>query len=216
MHKILERELWVFGEQYNMMLSERSLTAVLDRHERILNRAPKRLDSVRRIDGTTGRVDLLLSAASTEHERNRHLVVELKAPSTKATDRELSQLKSYAKAVVRDPRFSNTETDWDFWLVTSSMDEDVLQETRQRNRPIGCAWDPDLPAAPHSRVRVWVRTWGEIIEENRRRLSYYRSTLSHDPSIPDALEYLKRTHGDLLPAAISTPAGSSLTEVTEK
>lgn len=32
LHKILENELWVFGEQYNLMISERGLTAALERH----------------------------------------------------------------------------------------------------------------------------------------------------------------------------------------
>ncbi len=38
LHRMLERELWVFGEQYNMMISERSLTAVLERHLHLLGR----------------------------------------------------------------------------------------------------------------------------------------------------------------------------------
>ena len=36
LHKILTSELWVFGEQYNQMLTERGLTAALDRHLEIL------------------------------------------------------------------------------------------------------------------------------------------------------------------------------------
>jgi hypothetical protein len=48
-------------------------------------------------------------------------------------------------------------------------------------------------------VRVWVRTWSEVIEEAKRRLSYFRDNLDHDPSLEHALEYLVRQHADVVP-----------------
>lgn len=44
-----------------------------------------------------------------------------------ATHKELSQVRSYAKAVAADPRFADTNTIWDFWLVTATVDGDVQQ-----------------------------------------------------------------------------------------
>lgn len=110
LHKLLARELWIFGEQFNMMISERSLTAVLDRHLELLGRTREDRQSVTRLDGTVGRVDLLLSAAAADHDRNRHLVIELKAPKVVAAEAELRQIKSYAKAVVADARFASSAT----------------------------------------------------------------------------------------------------------
>lgn len=199
LHRMLERELWVFGEHYNMMISERSLTAVLDRHLQLLGRSRDDGQRVTKIDGTIGRVDLLLSAAATEHDRNRHLVVELKAPKVVATETELKQIKDYAKAVVADTRFANTATIWDFWLVTADMDDDVRQEANQKGRPRGVVFEPDLPAAPDTKVRVWVRAWNEIIEDAKRRLSYFQDGLRHDPSLEHVLDYLARQHADVVP-----------------
>lgn len=202
LHRMLERELWVFGEQYNMMISERSLTAVLERHLHLLGRTRQDKSSVRKLDGSVGRVDLLLSAAATEHDRNRHLVVELKAPKVIATEKELKQIKDYAKAVVADARFASTTTVWDFWLVTADLDDDVRQEATQAHRQRGLVFEPNLPAAPAVAVKVWVRTWNEIIEEAKRRLSYFREGLDHDPSIEHALDYLARQHGDVIPVGL--------------
>jgi hypothetical protein len=154
------------------------------------------------LDGTSGRLDLLLSAAATEHDRNRHLVVELKAPKIVATNKELSQVKSYAKAVAADPRFADTNTIWDFWLVTATVDDDVQQERTQRNRSRGIAFEPELAGAPHAKVRVWVKTWGELIQEATRRLSYFQESLQHDASLADAREYLTRIHGDVIPEGL--------------
>ena len=70
-------------------------------------------------------------------------------------------------AVVADPRFAASNTIWDFWLVTSTIDNAVRQEANQRDRPRG--------------VRVWVRDWGQIIEDARRRLDYFQKEFQHDP-----------------------------------
>jgi len=210
LHRILERELWVFGEQYNFMVSERGLTAALDQHLEILGEGRADKTPVKRLDGTIGRLDLLLSAAATEHDRNRHLVVELKAPRVKASLTELNQIKSYAKAAAKDPRFASSTTQWDFWLVTSEIDDDVRQEASQRGREQGPVFEPDLPEAPGAQVRVWVRDWGQIINDAKRRLDYFQKSLQHDPSLDDAREYLRRNHGDVIPEGLLAKGASDI------
>jgi hypothetical protein len=199
LHKILESELWVFGEQYNQMLSERGLTAVLDRHLELLGAGRSNKSVVRRLDGSIGRLDLLLSAAATDYDRNRHLVIELKAPAVVVDVEETDQIESYAAAVAADPRFSDTNTDWDFWLVTAKFSPRVEQRARQRNRERGLLFEPDVPGSPNVRVRVWVRTWGEVIDDARRRLSYFQDQLQHDASFEEARDYLRRNHGNVIP-----------------
>ncbi|POH73443.1 ATP-binding protein [Arthrobacter glacialis] len=202
LHQILESELWVFGEQHNLMISERGLTAVLGRHLEVLGETRRDTTPVKLLDGKQARVDLLLSAAATEHDRNRHLVVELKAPKIVAGLKELTQIKAYAKAVARDPQFASTTTEWDFWLVTSKIDDDVRQEANQVGRERGLVFQPDLPDAPGAKVRVWVRDWGQIIDDAKRRLDYFQKSLQHDPSLDDARDYLRRHHGDVIPLGL--------------
>lgn len=202
LHRILERELWVFGEQYNFMMSERGLTAALDRHLELLGEGRADKTAVKRLDGTVGRLDLLLSAAATEHDRNRHLIVELKAPKVSAGPNELAQIESYAMAVAADPRFASSTTEWDFWLVTSEIEPTVRQKAHQRDRPPGLVFEPELPEAPGARVRVWVRDWGQIINDAKHRLDYFQKSLQHDPSLEDARDYLRRNHGDVIPEGL--------------
>jgi hypothetical protein len=204
LHRILESELWVFGEQFNLMVSERGLTAALDRHLKLLGEDSVGSAPVTRLDGSVGRLDLLLSVAATEHDRNRHLVVELKSPKVVAGPKELAQIKSYAKAVAKDPRFASSTTEWDFWLVTGEIDDDVRQEANQIGRERGLVFQPDLPDAPGAKVRVWVRDWGQIIDDAKRRLDYFQKSLRHDPSLEDARDYLRRNHGDVIPEGLLT------------
>ena len=154
------------------------------------------------LDGKVGRLDLLLSVAATEHDRNRHLVVELKAPKVSAGSKELAQIKAYAMAVAQDPRFASSTTAWDFWLVTGEVDDFVRQEANQVGRERGLVFEPSLPSAPGAKVRVWVRDWGQIIDDARHRLDYFQKSLQHDPSFDDARDYLRRNHGDVIPVGL--------------
>jgi hypothetical protein len=78
----------------------------------------------------------------------------------------------------------------------------VRQEATQRHRPRGIVHEPDLADRPDTAVRVWVRTWDEVIEDAKRRLSYFREGLAHDPSIEHAKEYLARQHADVVPPGL--------------
>jgi hypothetical protein len=99
LHKILEKDLWVFGDEYTLLTSDRSLDEVLARHIAVLRPAsPRRKRSgttVRRADGSRGIVDLMLSQQRRGVDRREHLVDELNArrppsprprsPSSRAT-----------------------------------------------------------------------------------------------------------------------------------
>lgn len=157
---------------------------------------------MRLLDGKSGRLDLMLSLAATEHDRNRHLVVESKAPKVPARLTELAQIKAYAMAVAKDPRFASTTTEWDFWLVTGEIDDAVRQEANQRGRERGLVFEPDLTEAPGAKVRVWIRDWGQIIDDAKRKLDYFQKSLQHDPSFDNAKDYLRRNHGDVIPTGL--------------
>ncbi|MFC1421161.1 ATP-binding protein [Streptacidiphilus cavernicola] len=203
LHKILENETWIFGEQYSLLVSDRSLNTVLDRHLHILGRENRDPEPVLRADGTVGIVDLMLSRARKFHDRRQHLVVELKAPKVNAGDDELRQIKSYAKAVAMDPQFADVGVEWDFWLVATGIGGMVDLEVEQRDKPHGCVWDFTRGAMT---IRVWVKRWSEIIEECKGRLTYFQEHFDHDPSVEQAIEYLRANHPHVLPAALAVPS----------
>lgn len=192
LHKILERETWVFGEQFSLLVSDRSLDEVLVRHEKSLGRKSKAPTPVRRSDGRVGIVDLMLSQARRSTDHRDHLVVELKAPKVTVTQKEVTQLKSYAEAVSRDPQFHDAEVSWDFWVISTDMDDVVRRDASQPNKPQG-------QIADWGRVRVWAKTWAEVIEDCEIRLNYYREHLDHDPTALHAEDYLNRTHPEVTP-----------------
>ncbi|MFI6741879.1 ATP-binding protein [Nonomuraea sp. NPDC050451] len=195
LHKILENETWVFGEHYGLLVSDRSLDAVLDRHLNQLRRPVRSPSPVRREDGSIGIVDLMLSRSQRENGRLQHLIVELKAPRVVVSDKELSQIKSYALAVAEDPQFTDVTVNWDFWLITSKMNGLARAEARQQGRPVGCALDY---AEGSTRVRVWLKTWSELIEDCRDRLHYFKDHFNHDSSVEQAFAYLEHSNAGIV------------------
>ncbi len=123
LHKILERETWVFGEQYAPMVSDQGLDAVLKRHLEALGDEVdySALEPVRREDGRVGIIDLLLGRASRGNQGREHLIVELKAPKVRIGQKEVGQIKEYAEAVVGDPQFASSNVSWDFWVVSTEL-----------------------------------------------------------------------------------------------
>jgi hypothetical protein len=180
LHKILERETWIFGEHFQQLLSDRSLDAVLDRHLAKLGRDVRNSEPVRRDDGSIGIVDLMLSRANRENGTRQHLIVELKAPRVVVGLAEVFQIQSYADAVIADAQFRDTDTRWDFWLVTTNMTDAARRQARKTGLPVGCIHQ--VLEGPTS-VRVWLRSWSEIVEECKDRLHYFREHLEHDPNI---------------------------------
>ena len=92
---------------------------------------------VLRVDGTTGRIDMLLSKARKPRASElEHLVVELKGLQK---NRHVSYRpdKSYAHAVSNDPRFDKRNTKWIFIAVSNEVDSLVEDEISQDDRPYG-------------------------------------------------------------------------------
>lgn len=201
LHKILADQTWVFGEEYALTANDESLTTVLKRHMKILGRDDLVEDEALDAEGKRRIVDLML-ARSAEQNTNRreHLVVELKAPKVKVGDDEAGQIRKYAAAVAKDPRFNSVDVKWDFVVVSTEVTGSPQIERHSDDRAPGLLMNVDG-------IRVWVKTWAEIIESANHRLKFVKDQLGYQPDQERALEYLRATHAKYLPPDIAM-AGS--------
>lgn len=207
LHRILERELWIFGEAYHLMSSERGLTELLRTHLRLQGLPAKDALPVIRWDGKKGRVDLHLAARYQEHDRVRHLIVELKAPDVNVGRKELDQVEDYGNAILSGPQFSSSTAQWDLILVATSIDEIAQNRILGDDFELGRFWAP-IPKPGQPRVTAHVRRWRDIIDENRRRLDFVTSALQHDPTISEGLDFVREKYADLLPRYFAEAADS--------
>ncbi|MFF3343135.1 ATP-binding protein [Streptomyces flavidovirens] len=188
LHRMLEKELWVFGDEYASAVSEVGLTEAL---ERALGRSPGvPRQQVRRADGRGGRLDLMLSAVAGAGQNKRHLVVELKRPSVTLAEKEVAQVRSYAFTVSKDERYSHDDqTKWDFWLIGNTIDEVVRWMIESHGEGGGLIQND-------GRISIRVVTWGEILDTCESQLKKQQERLNYASSQARSAEYAERAHAD--------------------
>lgn len=195
LHKILAENTWIFGEEYNLWVNDKDLRNVLVRHKKVLDPSLQIDDPVKISGQKRAIVDLMFSRSTRRHRANdiEHLVVELKAPKVKIGADEMNQIKKYAQAVRADDRFNTVKgIRWHFWIVSNSYDEMAKYE-------IEGGPDPERRLiAKTGDHTVGIKTWGEIIEENRARLQFFQEQMQHTVSESQAVEHLQEKYSRFL------------------
>lgn len=212
LHKILAENTWVFGEQYNLWVSDKDLRRVLEKHRDHLDPDISIDEPVKVIGKARGIIDLMFSRSTRRHRANdiEHMIVELKAPKVKIGADEITQAKKYAIAVTSDERFSTVDgVRWHFWLVSNAYDDFAKHEIES---------GPDRERrliARGPRHIVGIKTWGELIEENRARLQFFQEHLQHSADESSAIKYLQEKHSLFLQGVIVEGADEDSNEQPE-
>jgi len=113
---------------------------------------------------------------------------------------EVAQIRDYAQAVADDAQFDKATTQWDFWIVSTEMDDAIKRQANQRNREPGLLDDYD-----DVNVRIWAKTWGQIIQDATHRLKFVRQQLEYTSSRDEAIQYLHERHREYVPRRSSSP-----------
>lgn len=203
LHRMVEKNAWLFGEQYHLAASDVDLTTLLREHLAGVDREVLGEEPVVRADGRQGIPDLVLGQTSVGADRTRsNLVIELKRPSYRLDQTSLTQVKSYAAAIAADRRFPMENTVWEFWLVSTDIADDLLPDLSQGDRPRGMVFK----ASKDRPYTIWVRTWGEIINDCKYRMQFVQEKYGIQPSLGRGMELLRRVHDKHLPAAAKAAA----------
>lgn len=199
LHRILAENTWVFGEEYNLWVDDQDLRRVLIKQKLIFNLDLVIDEPVKVIGKKRAIIDLMFSRVTRRHRSNdmEHLIVELKAPKVTIGADEIVQTKKYALAVKSDERFNTIPgIKWHFWVVSNAYDEYAQGEIE--NGP-----DPDrrlIMRGPN--FSVGVKTWAELIDENRARLQFFQEHLQHNADQSAAIRYLQEKHSKFLDGVI--------------
>ena len=193
LHKIVAENTWLFGEQFALTVSDQSLTEVLKKHLKEMGSDAVVDKPVKRLDGTTGIVDLFMTrkVPSARADERDYLVVELKAPSVKIGQKETGQVRSYAFAIQDDERFRNIKARWEFWVISNDLMPFAKEEVSSSDRPYGMLHRKEG-------LQIWVRTWSEILNDCRTRLQLFEKELNYNADRDESLEYLQKTYAKIL------------------
>ena len=204
LHKIVEENTWLFGEEYNLSVSDRGLTAVLRKHRKILGEDVVIDEPVKHISQERGIVDLMLSRTLRRHraEEVEHLIVELKRPKVKIGPKEATQVENYAISVASDERFRSVkDVTWTFWAISDEVDR--YADYRMS--------DTGVISAKYN-ITVGIKTWGQVIEENKARLQFFQEKLEHQVDDETALMHLQERYQSFLAGVVSEEKSDAANE----
>lgn len=196
LHRLLAENSWIFGEEYNLLVDDQSLTEALKQHHKA-GGDPTVVDrSVTLADGGRGILDLMLGqkVPTARAEELDYLVVELKRPIVVVGSDEITQIKKYAYAVASDSRFHRLPARWTFWVISNDMDNFAKLDSSQAQAPRGRVLISEDP-----RMTIWVKMWSEVLHENRQRLGLYQRFLELQANQDEGLAFLREKHRELIP-----------------
>jgi hypothetical protein len=190
LHRIVAQNCWLFGEEYNLSVDDQSLSEVLRKHRKLLGDDIVIDEPVKHITKKRGIVDLMLSKAIRQHRANTltHLVVELKAPSVKINDEEVTQVEKYAFSVMKDERFRNVNTNWIFWAISDDLGDYATQRISDSSGLI----------YTKGNVSIFVKTWAQVLDENRARLQFFQERLEFQADRESSLKHLQERYDEFL------------------
>lgn len=194
LHKIIAENCWLFGEEYNLSVSDRSLTEVLVKHRALLKDEIAIDRPVKHISKERGIIDLMLSRAIRRHRANEltHLVVELKAPKVQIDRDEITQIEEYAISVKKDDRFKGVATTWVFWVISDAYGDYADHRMTSKDG------SKDGKISDDGNMSIWVKTWAQVLDENRSRLQFFQERLDFEASKEDSLQYLHERYARFL------------------
>ena len=195
LHKIIEDNTWLFGEEYNLSVSDKGLTAVLRAHLKFIGSDIKIDEPVEHISQKRGIVDLMLSRVLRRHRANEveHLVVELKRPSVNIGDKEITQVEKYAISVAEDERFHLVDgIKWTFWAISDDIEKYAIYRM-----------DDNGIILSKDNITVGIKTWGQTIAENKARLQFFQEKLEHQVDDDTALKHLQNKYHQILSGVVT-------------
>ncbi|SEN03809.1 Histidine kinase-, DNA gyrase B-, and HSP90-like ATPase [Mucilaginibacter gossypiicola] len=183
LHKIVEKELWLFGENYTQtphLWSDKKIGGIFD------DIRASTLDYIPTVDDD----NLVVSAEQefnditdlffynekiTGDDVKEFMVVELKAPNCKISQKELNQIDRYAFQIEEANGLPTENTRYKLILISTGITAFAKSKVKSAREKYTQPFIWDIKSEKN--IEVYVMTWSELIEMNKRKLRYLSSEL---------------------------------------
>jgi hypothetical protein len=185
LHKIVEDQLWLFGENYNgtpKLWSDKKIGNILEElRNKYFNYEPTKEDTnliELENGGLNDITDLFFfNEKITDSGVREIMVVELKAPKCAISEKELNQINKYAFTIEENSALPSEKVKYKLVLISSKLTKFAKSQTKSRRETY-----PDNPflyeKKTEKNIEVYVMEWAELIEQNNRKLGYLSNKLS--------------------------------------
>lgn len=194
LHKIIESELWLFGENYNgspHLWSDKKIGNILNElHNKFLDYEPAEDDENLIEEGNLNDItDLFFyNEKITDNDEREIMVVELKSPKCAIGLKEINQIDRYAFTLEQNSALPSDKVKYKLILVSSKLNayaKSKVKSQRDIYRETPFLFDKKTD----KNIEVYIMSWSEIIELNKRKLGYLHKQLSiKDKSVKEKFE----------------------------
>ncbi|MBS1635931.1 MAG: ATP-binding protein [Bacteroidetes bacterium] len=196
LHKVVEKELWLFGEAYNgspnILWSDNKLLGIFeDLRTTYMGYEPKKEDeNYVDVDGVglNNITDLFFTNEKPMDNGSREfMIVELKAPRCKISSKEITQIEKYAYAVESSASIPKQNTKYKLILIAA----DITAQAKSKIKSASEAYHTPflLERKKDVDIEIYLMTWSELINIQRAKLSYLSKHLKiKDKSVKQKFE----------------------------
>lgn len=207
LHKIVEKNLWLFGEQYNgtpHLWSDKKigniLTEIRNSH---FNYEPSETDEnliALEGEGLNDITDLFFfNEKVLDNGKKEIMVVELKSPKCAIGQKEISQIDKYAYTIENNSGLATEDVTYKLILVSSRLNNYAKSKMKSSREKYSVPFLYDKKTEKN--IEVFIIEWSELIEMNKRKLGYLSSKLNvKDKSVKTKFE---QEYGELIDTKVS-------------
>jgi len=195
LHKIVEKQLWIFGEQYNgtpALWSDKKIGNILNeiRKQHLVYSPTKEDENLIELTnkGQNDITDLFFTSEKlTDDGSKEFMIVELKSPKCSIGQKEINQIDRYAFTIEKHDGLPSDKVKYKLILISSKLNDfakSKMESSFEKHRI------PFLHEKKTKKnIEIYILSWTELIESNRRKLSYLSKQLKvKDISVKEKFE----------------------------
>ena len=99
-------------------------------------------------------------------------------------------------SVTKDERFRSVNTRWVFWAISDDYGEYAEHRMKNLRENNGKIYES-------GNVSIWIKTWAQVLDENRARLQFFQEHLEYEADKGASLQHLQERYAQFLQESLS-------------
>ncbi|MBE6455309.1 MAG: hypothetical protein E7014_02530 [Alphaproteobacteria bacterium] len=187
LHKIVAREAWIFGEEYNLQASDKTFDTTISEIRKTIPNFCGEYE----VEGGSKIPDLFFTSKRFFADQPWALIVELKRPKVSIGIDEVQQIKNYYNILKKRPEFANWKID--FIVVSSDIDQDIYDgEIKDKRTGLLRYSEENLLK------KIYVKRWGDILDQNNCSYANLKLSLDMDMDQDNGAQYIRDNFADII------------------
>lgn len=173
--KIMERNYWIFGEEYNLVTADKHFEKALSEYIYILDGYKNKQKFEIKNNEKKKRMDIFMCAKrpldvyQNSSIKEENIILELKAPNVTINAEIFQQIEGYMELIRNEPQFNSSLREWKFYAISNEVN-DFIKGKYEENEAKG---QPFLVKSLRN-YKIFIMTWDDVFKnfEHKHRFLY--------------------------------------------